>query len=131
MSVLQGLPHHVSGVAQAAQPDFTTGTPLFMGLNVIYGQGHCVSTELETLLYVLIFTLSGGILPWRHRAFDDHDRTSVKSGVMTSNIEFSRRVLTYVPQECWDVLERLRKLFFTPAYITSVTCADFIAELRL
>lgn len=102
MSVLQGLPHHVSGVAQAAQPDFTTGTPLFMGLNVIYGQGHCVSTELETLLYVSIFTLSGGILPWRHRAFDDHDHTSVKSGVMTSNIEFSRRVLTYVPQECWS-----------------------------
>ena len=129
--VFQVLQRHVSGVAQAAQAEFPTGTPLFMGLNVIRRQGHCVSTELETLMYVLIFTLSGGVLPWRHLDIDDHNHTSVKCGVMTSAIEFSRRVLTYIPQECWDVLDRLRKLFFTPDYSTDVTCAKFVAELRL
>ncbi|KAL0019659.1 hypothetical protein WJX77_010649 [Trebouxia sp. C0004] len=116
---------------EAAQADFTTGTPLFMGLNVIRKQGHCVSTELETLMYVLIFTLSGGILPWRHLDSDDHNLSSVKCGVMTSSSEFFRRVLTYVPKKCWDVLDRLRKLFFTPDYSTDVTCAKFTAELHL
>ena len=58
----------------------TSGTPLFMGLNVIRKQGHCISTELETLMYVLILTLSGGILPWRHLDIDDHRLTSVKCG---------------------------------------------------
>ncbi|KAL3162352.1 hypothetical protein ABBQ32_010035 [Trebouxia sp. C0010 RCD-2024] len=116
---------------KAAQAHFTTGTPLFMGLNVIRKQGHCVSTELETLMYVLVFTLSGGILPWRHLDIDDYNLSSVKCGVMTSASEFFRRVLTYVPKECWDVLDRLRKLFFTPDYCTDVTCAKFIAELHL
>ena len=129
--VFQVFTHHVSVVVQAAQAEFATGTPLFMGLNVIRKQGHCVSTELETLMYVLIFTLSGGILPWRHLDIDDHNLTSVKCGVMTSASEFFRRVLTYVPKECWDVLDRLRKLFFTPDYSTHVTCAKFIAELHL
>lgn len=74
-------------------------------------------------MYVLVFTLSGGI--------DDHNLTSVKCGVMTSASEFFRRVLTYVPKESWDVLGRLRKLFFTPDYSTDVTCAEIIAELHL
>ena len=126
--VLQVFTHHVRGVVQAAQAEFTTGTPLFMGSNVIRRQGHCVSTELETLMYVLIFTLSGGILPWRHLDIDDHNLTSVKCGVMTSASEFFRRVLTYVPKECWDVLGRLSKLFFTPDYSTDVTCTKFIAD---
>ena len=67
--------HHVSVVMQAAQAEFAISTPLFMGLNVICKQGHCVSTELETLMYVLIFTLSGGILPWRQMDIDDHSLT--------------------------------------------------------
>ena len=129
--VFQVFAQHVSVVVQAAQAEFTTGTPLFMGLSVIRKQGQCVSTELETLMYVLIFTLSGGILPWRHLDIDDHNLSSVKCGVMTSSSEFFRRVLTYVPKKCWDVLDRLRKLFFTPDYSTDVTCAKFTAELHL
>ena len=50
---------------------------------------------------------------------------------MTSASEFLQRVLTCVPKECWDVLDRLRKLVFTPDYSTDVTCAEFIAELYL
>ena len=55
--------YHVSVIVQAAQAEFTPGKPLFMGLNVIRKEGHCVSTELETLMNVLMFTLSGDILP--------------------------------------------------------------------
>ena len=84
--VFRILQHHVSGVVQAAQAEFTTGTPLFMGLNVICKQGQCISTELETLMYVLISHCL--VLPWRHLDIDDHNHTSVKCGVMTSASEF-------------------------------------------
>ena len=102
-----------------------------MALNVMRKQGHGVSTELETLMYVLIFTLSGGVLPWRHMLSDDRNLISVKCGVMASSVEFSHRVLKYIPKECYDVVERLRQLFFTPEYRTDVTCAEFIANLHL
>ena len=42
--------HHVSVVVQAAQAGFTIGTPLFMGLNAIRKQGHCVSMSAQCAL---------------------------------------------------------------------------------
>ncbi|KAL0034529.1 hypothetical protein WJX79_006917 [Trebouxia sp. C0005] len=47
-------------LAQAVETGFITGTPLLMGWNVIRKKGHLVSTELESLFYVLIFVLAGG-----------------------------------------------------------------------
>ena len=123
--------HHDGAVVQAAHAEFTAGTPLFMALNILRKKGHGVSTELETLMYVLIFTLSGGFLPWRHMQSDDHNLTSVKCRVMASSVEFSLRVLTYIPKECCDVVDRLRHLFFAPEHRTNVTCAEFIANLHL
>ena len=82
-------------------------------------------------MYVLIFTLSGGILPWRHLPVDDHNQTSVKSGVMASSYEFSHRVVSYIPKECWGMLNCLRELVFAPDYNTQVTCTDFVAGLHL
>ena len=55
--------HHVRVVVQVAQAEFTTDKPPFVELNVIRKQCHCVSTELETLTCVLIFTLFVGMLP--------------------------------------------------------------------
>ena len=121
--------HHGSAVVQAAK--FPTGTPLFMGLNVLRKKGHNVSTELETLMYVLMFTLSGGKLPWRHIESDHPHLTPVRFGVMASSFEFSHRVLKHTPNRCRDLMDRLRLLFFTPVYRTNVTCAEFIAELHL
>ena len=79
--VLQGFVQHVSVVVRAAQAECTVGTPLFVGLNVIRKQGHCVSTELETLMV-------GGILCWRHLDINDYNLGSIRCGVMTSTSEF-------------------------------------------
>ena len=122
---------HGNAVVQAAHAEFTIGTPLFMVLNVLHKKGHGVNTELETLMYVLIFTFSGGILPWRHMQRDNRNLTAVKCGIMASSVEFSLRVLKYIPKECCDVVEWLRQLFFTPHYRTDVTCAEFIANLHV
>lgn len=104
---------HVNVVAVDAQAarSGVTGTPLFMGWNVVCKRGHSVSTELESLMYVLIFILTGGILPWRHVAIDDRLLPSIRFGVMAS-CEFSEKVLSYVRAECHSMLSRLRDLFF-------------------
>ena len=101
-----------------------------MGWNVICKQGHNVSTELESLMYVLIFILTGGILPWRRVAFEDHSMPSIRYGAMASS-EFSRRILSYVCVECHSMIRRLRDLFFPPGYSTDVTPDMFIAEVHL
>ena len=101
-----------------------------MGWNVIRQKGHLVSTELESLLYVLIFVLTGGILPWRHIPFEDHNLAAIVFGVMASD-EFSERVLKRVPRTCHDMLDRLRRLFFPAGYATDVTPERFISELHL
>ena len=100
-----------------------------MALNVERKHGHNVSTELETLMYVLIFIVSGGILPWRNMHADM--LVLVKFAIMSNPDFFSERVLTRVPRVCEDVLKRMRKLFFTPDCHTDVSCAAFINELHL
>ena len=68
--------HHGKAAVQAAHAEFTTGTPLFTGLNVLRKKSDGVIPELslETLMYVLIFTLSGVILPWHHMESTSDDR---------------------------------------------------------
>lgn len=101
-----------------------------MGWDVICQRGHSVSTELESLMYVLIFTLTGGFLPWRHVGLEDCHLPSIRFGAMASS-EFSNKVLHHVRGECHSMVSRLRNLFFTPDYSTNVTPDMFIAELHL
>lgn len=82
-------------------------------------------------MYVLLFTLSGGELPWRHMESDHSNLTSFKYGVMASSYEFSHRVLKYIPNKCCEVKDRLRLSFFTPLYRTDFTCDEFIDELHM
>ncbi|KAL3162655.1 hypothetical protein ABBQ38_008700 [Trebouxia sp. C0009 RCD-2024] len=116
---------------KAAQCEFPTGTPLFMAWNVIRKQGHTVSTELESLMYVLMFILSGGILPWRHVLLQDCNLAAIRYGIMASS-EFTKRLVSRTPAQCHKMLYRLRDLFFfTPGYSVAVTPDAFIAELCL
>ncbi|KAL0020854.1 hypothetical protein WJX77_002314 [Trebouxia sp. C0004] len=117
-------------LAQAVETGFTTGTPLFMGWNVIRKKGHLVSTELESLFYVFTFVVASGILPWRHTPFEDHNLAATVFDIMASD-EFSARDLKRVPGVCHDMLDRLRRLFFSPDYATDVTPERFISELHL
>lgn len=45
--------------------------------------------------------------------------------------EFSARVLKRVPGVCHEILNRLRRLFFSPDYATDVSPERFISELHL
>lgn len=81
-------------------------------------------------MYGLIFVLTGGILPWRHTPFEDHNLAAIVFGVMASG-EFSVRVQNRVPGTCHDMLNRLRRLFFSPDYATDITPERFISELHL
>ena len=117
--------HLGKAAVQAADHNWYTLKALFMGLNVIRKKGHSVSAnyKLETLMYVFdTQILSGGILLWRHMDVDDHNLTAVKYGLMASQ----RKVPSHIPKECWDVVNRLRKLILTPGD-THVTYGDTYA----
>ena len=118
---------------QAGDLGCTTGTLLLMGLNILRRKVHCVSTDLGTctLMYVLIFILSGGVLPWQHMDLDDLTLTSLRYAAMAPFHGFLKGVLCYIPRQCWDVVDRLRNLLFTPDYKRNVKCADFMAQLQL
>ena len=102
----------VDGGVQAAQCEFTIGTPLFMAWNVIHKQGHTVSTELESLMCVLMFILSGGVLPWRHVLLQDCNLAAIRYGIMTSSA-FTKRLVSRTPAQCHKMLYRLCNLFFS------------------
>lgn len=99
---------------QASDLGYTTSTLLFMGLNILRRKVHCVSTDLGTctLMYVLIFILSGGVLPWHHMDLDDHALTSLRYAAMAPSHGFSKGVLCYIPRQCWDVCGPLAQLAF-------------------
>ena len=59
-----------------------TGTPLFAAVSTLDGAPHTLSSELETLFNVMLYTLSGGALPWRNVAKDDPHLIHVRRGVM-------------------------------------------------
>ena len=121
---------------QASKGGNTTGIPLFMACNVIKDGKHSVSTELETVLYVVIFILSNSVVSWRHIPADDHLAFATRVGIMTA--AFKDKVLDKVPPN-WSHgwLRRLRgNLFFSkkegePNYNPSVTCAQFLEACYL
>ena len=118
---------HATFVVQASSAGGQTGTPLFMSIAVMIGMGHSMGTELESLMYVIIFILSGGRLPW---AKAHRDPAFFRQGTMT--LCFSSRVLTRIPEQCHAWVSRLQALFFSGVYVKpSVTCQAFRAACFL
>ncbi|KAK9805547.1 hypothetical protein WJX72_004494 [[Myrmecia] bisecta] len=116
--------------AEASHGGRTTGTPLFMALDVMKHGKHSIGTELETVLYLIIFILGKGVVTWCHTAADDHLATSIRAGAMT--VDFQDKVLARVPSSCHQWLTRLRNLFFSNnSYDPSVTCAQFLEACYL
>ena len=118
---------HATFVVQASSAGGQMGTPLFMSIAVLMEMGHSVGTELESLMYVIIFILSGGRLPWAkvHR-----NPAYFRQGTMT--LSFSSRVLDRIPEQCHAWVSRLQALFFSGGYVKpSVTCQSFRAACFL
>ena len=106
------------------------GTPLFMAVSTLDGEFHTLSSELETLFNVMLYTLSGGVLHWRGLEPEHHHLITVRRGAMLQDC-FERVILKRVDEKgCWPALERLRALFFpSGGYRTDVSCQEFLDAL--
>ncbi len=108
-----------------------TGTPLFAAISTLEGAPHTLSSELETLFNVMLYTLSGGVLHWQGMPKEHHHLISVRRGAMIEE-DFERIMLKRVDRACWPALQRLRAVFFPDggsSYRTGVSCQDFLDAL--
>ncbi|CAL8460901.1 g432 [Coccomyxa elongata] len=74
-----------------------TGTPLFMALRVLEYQEYSLTTELESLFYVLLFIATRKQLPWKGTSLSDTASFERKCICMTHH--FEKRVLPLIEDE--------------------------------
>lgn len=95
-----------------------------MALQTLKGGGQSIGTELETVLYVIMYVLLGGVLPWRDYLHEGAGYIAERQGFMT--LSFEEQVLAKAPCEARAWLRRMRDLFFMQGeYDTKVTCEQF------
>ena len=114
-----GPPSNLAGVGGPV-----TGTILFCALSVLSGGVNTVSSDLESLLYVLVQVASGGKLPGRHAL-------SPKQVEAYKFVSFVRSFESDVLRECKAELQPLVRdlahLFSGGGiYRTDVTCRQFL-----
>ena len=108
-----------------------TGTPLFAAVSTLDGGPHTLSSELETLFNVMLYTLSGGVLHWRGLSKEHHHLITVRRGAMLEGW-FERVMLKRVEKQCWPALQRLRGVFFPDGgYRTDVSSQEFLDALGM
>jgi len=91
----------------------TTGTPAFMSLAVLSGQPQSESTELESLLYSMLFAATKGKLHWGAYLHTDSAARDVKLAAMVVDDEFESVVVSRIDDlSLKSVAKCVRALFF-------------------
>jgi serine/threonine protein kinase len=85
---------HVAKPQQATSfTDRITGTPLFTAHRLFFDRhAHDLRDDLESLLYVLIYIASGGLLPWDHKPHKSMD--ALKIWYLREDINFQNLLNT-------------------------------------
>ncbi|EFJ36385.1 hypothetical protein SELMODRAFT_404331 [Selaginella moellendorffii] len=120
-----------SAVSCFTPDDERTGvTRLFAAVQVLDGNEHCLSSEMESLMYVLVYLAMGRRVPWR---FSGANIVSMYKRALFSNVQtFEQRVVSHVDDKLLqEQLRRLQKLFFVPTYRHDVRYEEFCQELLL
>lgn len=106
-----------------------TGTPTYMALSILRGGSHSVSSELESLFYVLIKVVSTQhALRWESTPFGLR-AAGMRWLFMT--LSFEADVLASIPPKCHSVITNLHQLFFAKlagefyGYCCDVGCKEF------
>ena len=110
-----------------------TGTPLFMACSILQGEKHTVSSDLESLFYMLLFLACKGHVHWANSSLWSREALSCKVHSVMVEEYFD----LYVRQRCAKVqpallapIDRLQKLFFAPAYNRKVSVEEFLKALK-
>ncbi|CAL5224791.1 g7535 [Coccomyxa viridis] len=103
-------------VSEAAEdPGRLIGDPLYMGYDVQMGEPPTLSSELESIFFILLHLSSeDGVLPWQDEP-SPADR-DIKWSLMTVHEKvFRTKVLEYTREELRPLLQALHDLFFPDA----------------
>ncbi len=105
-----------------------TGTPLFMARTILEGGDHTESSDLESLLLVLIYLGCKGHVHWAN-SLGLRVALSLKAYALLPGQPFEKYVRQRCRPDLLPAVDRLHKLFFVPDYNTGVTLEQFLAAL--
>lgn len=116
-------------VAQSLQS--ITGTSTFIARSVLEGEGYSLSSELESLMYVLVFLAVNGVAHWANQRVRPAALLSTKVASFAENESFNRYVVKRCRSDLVGVVERLQKLFWQPSYQRNISPEQFHEALIL
>lgn len=117
--------------AQMQTPQ-VTGTPAFMSLAVMNAEHQSVSTELESLLYSMLYAATKGKLHWGGYLHFDPAAYDAKVAAMVSNDRFESKVVSRIDDILLrNVARSIRSLFFAGGrYMKGVQVESFVAAIN-
>jgi Fungal protein kinase len=106
-----------------------TGTPLFMACSILEGKPHTVSSDLESLLLLLIYLGCNGHVHWANTLVGSRGALSCKVHALTPGECFEKYVRKRCRPDLLPAVDRLHALFFFSVYNQQVTVAHFQSAL--
>lgn len=102
-----------------------------MSLAILDGQPHSVCTELESLLYSMLYAATRGRLHWGAYLHTDCAARDAKLAAMAIDNETDSKVVSRIHDSLLKgVAKRLHALFFESGKcLQDVQCEDFIAAI--
>ncbi len=118
-----------TGCFSAVGPQSITGTSTFIARSVLEGEGYTLSSELESLMYVLVFLAVDGAAHWGNKPIGPA-AWDVKVATFSEQESFEKYVLRRCRSDLMQVVKRLRNLFWQPTYQRSITPWQFCQALQ-
>lgn len=123
---------YISCVTQVRlQASEVTGTPAFLSLAVLSGQPQTESTELESLLYSMLYAATKGKLHWGAYLDTDSAARDAKLAAMVVDDEFESVVVSRIDDSLLRCVARcVRALFFVNGKrLRGVQSKNFVAAI--
>ena len=110
-------------------PQSITGTSTFIARSALEGEGYTLSSELESLMYVLVFFAVDGFAHWGNKPIGPA-ALDVKVATFADQESFKNYVLHRCRLDLMEQVKRLRNLFWEPTYQRSITPLQFRQALQ-
>ena len=109
--------------------DGVTGTSTFIARSVLEGEGYTLSSELESLMYIVIFLAVDGVAHWGNKPVGPW-ALAFKVQCFAEQASFERYIVQRCRTDLLEVVKRLRNLFWQPTYQSNITALQFQQALQ-
>jgi len=118
-----------AGCLSAMGPYSITGTCTFIARSVLEGEGYSLSSELESLMYVLVFLAVDGAAHWGNKPIGPA-ALDVKVATFGEQESFDKYVLRRCRSDLMQAVKRLRNVFWEPTYQRNITTLQFCQAVQ-